>query len=380
MVSSPALHRLALQRKYSDFIERVKSHPEDVTWTDRYGNNPLHLLCAAQQQRDDLLLLKAVESIINVNPAMIAQPNHVGWTPMHHASTKRLSLRPIHNYDVLLLLMERCPSAVSIPSRAGYKRMTPFHIACCEANADYVILKRMLEIDPSLATRPCVEQEAYAMSESPISLIWKHLAVGISVSTNKKDTLKRDVFDKMSLLLLVAYHGRVVEPNHGHRFLLHAACCQRVPRAYISHLLSSQSNNEIIRQQARVVDERGNLPLHYAVQTASVDCQLYTQFLIQSLLQVYPEAARQRDAHGRLPLHVAIQDSHMTWHKGGVKELVYAYPDALVSRDEQSKGLYAFMTSAPQAISSRLHLTTTYELLLAAPEMIKAGTIIQEEE
>ena len=93
---------------------------------------------------------------------------------------------------------------------------------------------------------------------------------------------------------------------------------------------------------------------------------------------MYPEAASKRDAHGRLPLHVAIRDSHMTWHKGGVRELVYAYPNALVSRDESTR-LFAFMASAPQAISSRLHLTTTYELLLAAPDMIKAGVAIQEE-
>ena len=262
MVSSPALHRLALQRKYSEFIERVASHPEDVTWTDRYGNTALHILCSAQQ-RDDLLL-KAIESIIFINPAMIAQPNHVGWTPMHHASTKRLCIRPssMHN-DVLLLLMEKCPSAVSIPSLAGYKRMTPFHIAC-EANADYIILKRMLQVDPTLATRPCVEQEAYAMSESPISLIWKHNGI-VSTSSAVSSSSKSDVLDKMALLLLAAYHGRVVElPNHHCRFLLHAACCQRVPRAYISHLLSDDE----IKQQASMADESRK----FAFTLCSPDC------------------------------------------------------------------------------------------------------------
>jgi len=68
---------------------------------------------------------------------------------------------------------------------------------------------------------------------------------------------------------------------------------------------------------------------------------------------------------------VAVSDTHLTWHKGGVRELAFAFPEALRKVDVLS-GLVPFLASAERAVYTRLNLSTTYELLLAAPEMVQA--------
>lgn len=146
--------------------------------------------------------------------------------------------------------------------------------------------------------------------------------------------------------------------------LLNAACCVRCPRDYFSQVLSEASLRDIYEP-----DEDGLLPLHYAVQHAHADSQPYTQFVVESLLHVAPHAAAATDPLGRLPLHMAVSDTLLTWHKGGVKELVWSYPSALRQIDPVT-GLVPFLASATAATQSRLHLSTTYELLLAAPEMV----------
>jgi len=83
-------------------------------------------------------------------------------------------------------------------------------------------------------------------------------------------------------------------------------------------------------------------------------------------------------ATGRVPLHVAVSDALMTWHKGGVRELTFACPDALRKRDPASQ-LVPFLASGVVADKSRLHLSTTYELLLAAPEMVQFERSVQDD-
>jgi ankyrin repeat protein len=118
-------------------------------------------------------------------------------------------------------------------------------------------------------------------------------------------------------------------------------------------------------------DALGLYPLHYAVRHASrSDVSAYTQFVIEALLERSSEATSVADADGRLPLHIAIANKG-TWHKSGVRELVLANPSAL-RRADPLHGLLPFMASATSAAKSRLHLSTTFELLLAAPDMVMA--------
>lgn len=215
----------------------------------------------------------------------------------------------------------------------------------------------MLIINPALATEPFVKRDVYSVAENPLQLLWKHNQYNSNSSSRANQTK-----EKMALLLQAAHYGTVAQLDTPFR-LLNAACSVRCPRDYFTQVLNES------REQIEQPDEDGLYPLHYAVKNACADSQSYTQFVVESLLGCSSKAAMV-DEDGRLPLHIAVTDTLMTWHKGGVREVAFAYPNAL-RRIDPKNGLVPFLASAIAANKSRLHLSTTFELLLAAPEMVQ---------
>jgi hypothetical protein len=332
-------------------------------WTDRYGSSVLHILC--QARTCDRKLLVAVKSILRLSPEQVAWPNVGTWTPLHFAVEKRLETEALST-SLALQLIRACPSAVSVKT-SGFKTKTPFAIAC-EADADYSVLKAMLKINPSLSSEPFIKRDAYSdsytVAEYPLQVLWKNRSAETEA--------------KMALLLRAAHMNQVddrdaadsrkfsnsstARPFH----ILHAACSVRCPRDYFLQILRLHPD------QVNTPDAFGLYPLHYAVRYASrSDVSAYMQFVIEALLEQSSAATNVADADGRLPLHIAIENNG-TWHKSGIRELVYANPNALRQADPLH-GLLPFIASAESAAKSRLHLSTTFELLLAAPEMVMAG-------
>lgn len=348
---SPSLYRL-VSEEWLDrnvLLTHIKDHNEDLVWKDRYGNTALHKLC--RRWRVDETTVEIVDAIISIIPDLVATPNDAGWTPLHYCVERRLVLKPGEDLMTMALSMIRAsPRAVTIATISGFKRMTPFHLAC-EADADMKVLRAMLEVDPSLATRPCISDQAmYAAGKTPVQMLWQ---------------ANENAMEKMALLLLTALKGHIVNDPMPMNHILHAACHERCPRDYLSRVLKEYPT------QASKTDDEGNLPLHYAVRHASVESQAYTQFVLEELLQIYPQAASIPDNDGRLPLHVALTgNSRLTWHKGGIDKLVAANPEALYTLDQTDR-LYPVLTSALHATQSRLHLSTTFELLLAAPGFVR---------
>lgn len=348
---SPSLYCLVSEewRDKDIPLTRVKEHPEDIVWADRYGDTALHKACRRQHPNEGIV--KVVEAMISIRPELVATPNDAGWTPLHYCVERRLVLRPSKELVRMALLMIRaCPRAVSMATKSGFKqRMTPFHLAC-EADADIKVLRAMLHVDPSLATRPCVSDESVCLGKSPVQMLWQ---------------ANDAAMQKMALLLLTALEGQVVQDPLPINHILHAACHEQCPRDYLSRIMKEYA------VQASQPDDRGNLPLHYAVRHASVESQAYTKFVLEELLELYPQAASRRDDNERLPLHVALTgDSRLTWYKGGIDKLVAANPEALYTLDVTDR-LYPVLTSALHATHSRLHLSTTFELLFAAPGVVR---------
>lgn len=345
-VPSPALYRYAANRDYGKIPLRIETHPVDVYWTDRYGSTALHLLCQDRSMENSALLLEAVDAILKQAPEVVAWPNAATWSPLHFAAEKRL----VASADLILHLMEACPTAVRIRTKSGFKSRTPFHIAC-EADASYRVLKAMLAIDARLAVQPYQEeQHSYctAAFENPLQLLWRH------------EPRTMETFNKMALLLQAAYCGTVRKSCRTFR-LVNAVCTVRCPTDYAAIVLDQANVQE--------PDARGLLPLHYAVAANRGLPAHYTQFVIEHLTREAPQTAAVRDVHGRLPLHVAIGDVGLTWHRGGVRELSWTYTAALLCPDPRT-GLVPALQSAVRSTESRLHLSTTLELLLMAPQVV----------
>ena len=360
-MKSPTIYRYAANRQYEEIPERVRSHPDDLFWTDRYGSTALHLLCQAQLV--DEKILKAVESIVRVAPELVSWSNVATWTPLHFAVEQRLLCDTgRHSSSLILLLIDSCPSSVNVRARTGFRSKTAFHIAC-DANTDYRVLDRMLEIQPSLSLEPFCAS-VYSYSENPLQILWKHY----KPHRSHRGAINSDLDRKMELLLKAAMRATTSAAPQPRTFrLINAVCSIPCPLSYVTRVFDRH------REDICSPDEDGRYALHYAVLHAQKDNQTYTQFIVERLVQIFPQAARIPDTqnHGRLPLQTLALS--MTWHKGGLKELCYSYTDVL-RRPDPLLGLVPFQASALSGDQSRLYLSTTYELLRTAPEMVGRGS------
>lgn len=404
---SPHVYNLAKGRRFCEIPHAIKARPQDTLWVDDYGMSALHIICYASTPSVSDVQLVAVQAILDVAPQLVEQPTTGSWTPLHLAckiTSDRSSVTGSNEETLILKLIQARPSAVSCELQRGLLCKTPFHLAC-EANSSSNILRSMLRINPSLAIKPYLQMDKNSYIEYPLSILWTAIQdkAGITSTTttattddwNKMELLLQAATMPESLLLQVSEEDDVEEEEDGRNDteefdVLKAACMVNpCPRDYLSFLIQRYAN------RLSWMDNRGYLPLHYAVLTAKDDSQPYTENLLEALLDRYPDAAsitfpvqileddnnsnigrgnvdagRERPAiFVLLPLHFLLSDRRMTWHRGGVKAMVYAYPEALRVRDPRSN-LVPFLASAIHATNSRDHLSTTYKLLRTVPEVI----------
>ena len=331
--------------------------------------------------------------------------------------------------QLILLLLQAYPEACSMPLRTGFKAKTPFHIVCQNKDVSSLkILEKMLSVDPSLALRSSVKHDGpYTIIDTPLQILWDTIA-----SATRTEAINDDDFLKMETLLKAAQKTTTKSTADGgdtdkqscsrrnyHFPVLCAACSIRCPRDYASRLLQRYSE-QVFQKHSR----SGKILLHYAVQSAQTESPAYTNWLLGELLQRYPEgasiplpqippssspevqvqaqqesdkknideedndstslggngaAARQETVKDSprnssppsplLAIHVLIGDRGCTSKDGGIQRLVQAYPNSLRIPDPRS-GLVPALASAEVAIQSRMHLSTTYDLLRAAPDVI----------
>jgi hypothetical protein len=154
--------------------------------------------------------------------------------------------------------------------------------------------------------------------------------------------LSGPALNKVALLLLTNLNGRVVDPLPMHH-LLHAACCYPRPLTFLTRIM------KMFPEQITQPDDEGYLPLHYAVSSVgrwddTQDPFMHSNFVFSKLMK-----------------------------------LVKAAPQTLHTVDPE-EGLYPALLSAIQATECTTHLSVTYQLLLAAPDIISQAIPNDEQE
>jgi ankyrin repeat protein len=333
MISKPTIYSLAINHNYIELVRLLeKKDMDSLEWTDFHGNTALHILC-----RHDCMNLRAIDVVLLRRPHMAGTPNHSGWTPLHLACQKHSQASASELDSILLALIRACPFAVSKRRESGYARETPFDMAC-QSKAGLSVIEAMLSVDPTLAIP---RAETLSNNHSTLQVLWN-------------SGLKKHV----ASVLLTSLFLRVV--NDRRSFLLHAACVRRIPRDCFEAILRENSH------QAMTKDPYGNLPLHYAASQKNSSALPYTESIISLLLDSAPNAAYVRNTEGRLPLHNALDYPHLTWERG----LSKLAKDNLLVRDPCT-GLYPAQMVAVHANQSRVHLTTLFSMICAAPEVIQ---------
>jgi ankyrin repeat protein len=333
MISSPTIYSLAINHNYDEIVDFLeKKDINSLEWIDFHGNTALHILC-----RHDCMNLGAIEAVLLKRPNMAGIYNHSGWTPLHLACQKHSQASASELDSIRLALIQACPSAVSSRRESGYIRETPFDLAC-QSQAGLSVLEAMLSIDPTLAFP---RKETLAMNRSPLQVLWNH-------------GLKEHV----ASVLLTTLFQQLVDDRSS--FLLHAACLRRIPRACFETILKENLNQVMIK------DPGGNLPLHYASSQKNSAALPYTETIISLLLQAAPNSANVLNSERRLPLHNALDHPHLTWERG----LSKLSKDNLLVRDPRT-GLYPAQMAAVHANQSRVHLTTLFSMICAAPEVVQ---------
>ena len=498
-----ALHILATPRVVTDeLLQAVNSiitiDPTLIRQCNKAGYTPLHLAINKQRMQDDdnddddsrtLKHRDLVVSLIHACPEAVSIPmSQQGTNNKDYSLSNIMTTTPFHicckvngHIDIFRAMLHVNPSLVMMPSfcdNGNDSRRRNYYYTNIDNPLQVLWTSATKSMTTTTTNNSSSRRNMRIMEdlENKMELLLRASYCGSIVSTNATTTAvannnntianhgaRDDVVapdtadaantkddDEESNDDNVSNENSTVHPDTTARnrrtatktfHLLHAACSIRCPREYICRILERQSGDT--EQQQHLVstfDDDGYLPLHYACMSGDIDSQPYTEYLIESLLQLYPQGASvpyppttttsstslrksnyknvetstrgntENDSTNEidgsnqdttkddtnsirdeehdfnedddwiekrklspplplLPLHVAITDCQMTWNKGGIKALVYAYPDAVRKVDPRN-GLFPFQASAIHATRSKLHLSTTYELLLAAPEMI----------
>lgn len=134
---------LILKEKWSDFIERITSHPEEV---QSWNNGFLYIHRACDKPN---IPVEVVEALIKVHPQSVKQPDKVCCRiPLHiavgHASSTKT--------DVVSVLLHHYKEGVSMRNEQGHTPLI-YHL-CFNQCPSLVIVKMLVEAYPeAVSTR-----------------------------------------------------------------------------------------------------------------------------------------------------------------------------------------------------------------------------------
>lgn len=297
-------------RQYEQALEYLETHPEEVTETDASGRTALQRLCQETNPGDAGVAL--AQAMVDIRPELITDDLADNKTLLNETVSRSRSGVP-RSTDLALVLIRADPKCVRV--RQGPWKYTPFHIAC-DADADIVVLHAMLQACPDLAANMTKNYR------TPMEILLRRNGWEID----------GPALEKVALILLTNFKGRVEDPLPIHQ-LVHAVCCYPRPLTFLTRIM------KLFPEQVSQPDHDGFLPLHYAVKNVGVwdnseEPFVHSNFVFQKLMKV-----------------------------------VRAAPQALMTLDP-SDGLYPVLMSAVRADQCTIHLSVTYQLLLAAPQIM----------
>jgi len=318
------------------FLTSLRQHPSAAFYSDEARDQMLllHLVCALNPPVD------LVEQVYGMNPiAVYHQSTQGGLTPVMIACGR--NARP----NVIRLLCSKDKKALTRKDSSGY---TAIHWACRE-NVSHKLVKTILLVDPLQSTRTVdradgIQQQAGGIS--PVEILYQNRSsTGTTWTTNQ--------WSKFTYLLWARHYGSIDARSQHNFSTLHAALACKCPSDVIDEVIKLYGASG-----AGVRDVYRNLPLHYAVQSATV-----SRAHIQGLLVHFSQAAALNNAGGRLALHEALIYGKR-WRDG--IDLIYRCNKAAAAIDDGC----TLLPPALMAASLNSDVETIFGLLRAYPQVL----------
>lgn len=385
---TPGLETLVRSGQFVAARALLEKDDSDLSRVNTHQESPLHILCdvtfdleSADERERDVIALAG--EMLSRRPSLATQVHNRGATPLLICFSWRLNDHDERVFrrsnGLTLYLLRSNPEALRLSLRNELGQWTPFQCAC-ETNANIVVMREMLSVDPSLASTPCVAFDGRARD---LSLLLK-TPVTMLVNTNVPDnalvnTLQFLLNDqRVKMILKTALHGELVEDS-SIELMVHAMCSYQLP--LLAHVFGNPSLLAMFQPQLSQRDGRGNLPIHYAVrnpllkehgeghsETAINDAKAYWAEMVRLIVAINPEMALVRDRMGRLPLNLALECTGVAWSGEMIVKLANACPRALYRRGG-SIMLYPALIAATRAHESNEHFSVSYELFRETPQL-----------
>ena len=381
---SRKLIRLVEDHHWVAALERISTHPREISVVGIQGRTPLHVAC------DHDAPAALVQALLAAWPEGAERVGTSYMNPLHiTCSSAHASI------DVVRVLLTGCRDPLRITGAKDVDGDTPLHAACrCGAPMDVLIT--LLQANPVTVLWRDYE------GLNPLMRLWVryYVIVGEQIISNLKQPTDVtpdlvEAWERTVLLLQVMNAMDGATPQRSHLLApfhaVHASSYVNCPRCVVRMAMV------LFPEQLLMRDEGGFLPIHiaaaapvyavhdlrgegFSMEDAILDEETgmpiirklketkYTEpSVIDILLTGEASAARERDPNGQLPLHIAIMRGKTL--DEGVKALADAYPEAVTMPDKHTN-LYPFMLAASVG-RGRGDCSTIYEMVRAAPELVK---------
>lgn len=365
---------------WASCLTRIASHPWEARIPADQARAPLHVACDLDAPA------VVLQSLLKAYPEASVLVGFSKMNALHITCTSQHA-----SQHVVRVLLEG-----GLPEQSNMRDVdgdTPLHTAC-RCGAPIEVLEVLLRANPSAV------HERDCEGLTPLLRLWVRYTVILGAETidavccmaDLQGSLQ-DAWNKTELLLRCAHYGTPEEDPARTWRVVHAASAVDCPRSVL------RMAARCFRHQLCETDEYGRTPLliaaqapvytvrdlsetGYTAEDVVYDDESRTQWtdvkdetednagqpsvieiLLQENREVVTAAACIPDPLGRLPLHVALT-AGKRWNEG-LKQLVDAFPDALLTPDSTAK-LYPFMLAAE---GWKGDVCTTYELLRRNPTL-----------
>ena len=311
------------------------------------------ILCEACQGNAPIDIVRAIYTF---SSRQALHKNRYGLTPLHYSC-----FAPIESDQVRNFLLNVAPQAAQMPDNSDH---LPLH-AAIRSRKKAKFIKKLLLAYPeaiSISAQDCNTPFQLFLKtwEDKLEKIWCRHGNFLHVPHDHRDYERIEMAKKVFLVLIEMKTDKTITErkmnlNYSKKWmpLLEILQAKGIPPIF------SQLLTELIPSERTKQDDRGNFPLHLALQEPHVYHRL-----INFICHTNPQTAVKLDQNGLSCMALAIKN-------GGEWDLVsnvhMAAPDSIYIRDTVSK-MYPFMLALCSPLST---INVAYELLRLDPSVLK---------